>query len=193
MTIVAVILAGGEGSRIGGEKPLRVLGGVKLIDRAIEQARSFASVTAVALRHNGQIGKGNFQIIRDESEVEGPLAGLVSALRFASEAGVNAVLILPADMPFLPADLAERLVEALPEHGAAIASSGGHEHPVCGLWSIESLGFVADYLSSGKRSLKGFANAVGYSAVDWPVEPFDPFFNINTLGDLAEAERLLRS
>lgn len=178
---------------MGGDKPSRALGGVKLIDRAIEQARSFASVTAVAVRHDGQVGNGDFRIIRDEPEIEGPLAGLVSALRFACEAGVDAVLTLPADMPFLPTDLVERLVEALPEDGAAIASSGGHEHPVCALWSIESLGFVADYLSSGKRSLKGFANAVGYSAVDWPVEPLDPFFNINTLGDLAEAERLLRS
>lgn len=193
MRIVTVILAGGEGSRMGGDKPLRVLGGVKLIDRAIEQARSFASVTAVALRHNEQVGKGDFRIIRDEPEIEGPLAGLVSALRFASEADVDAVLTLPADMPFLPADLAKRLVEALPENGAAIASSGGHEHPVCGLWSIEAIKCISNYLSSGRRSLKGFANAVGYSAVDWPVEPFDPFFNLNTLGDLAEAERLLRS
>ena len=193
MRIVAVILAGGEGTRIGGEKPLRLLGGVRLIDRAIKQARSFAGVAAVAVRDARQVGKGDFPIIHDEPEIEGPLAGLVSALRFARGADVDAVLTLPADMPLLPANLLERLIKALPGNGAAIASSGGHEHPVCGLWSIEAFDLVPDYLSSGRRSLKGFASAVNYSVVDWPAQPFDPFFNINTLEDLNEAERLLRS
>ena len=190
---MAVILAGGEGSRIGGNKPLKLLGGVKLIGRAIEQARLFASVVAVAVRDESQIGEGDIRIVRDEPVIEGPLAGLVSALRFAHNEGAGALLTLPADMPFLPRDLAERLARALPGKRAAIASSGGLEHPVCGLWSIDAIELVPDYLSSGRRSLKGFANAVGHSVVDWPVEPFDPFFNINTLDDLAEAERLLKS
>ena len=191
--MVAVILAGGEGSRIGGDKPLRLLGGAKLIDRAIEQARSFAGVVAVAVRDDAQIGEGDIRIVRDEPGIGGPIAGLVSALHFAHDEDADSLLTIPADTPFLPSDLADRLAAVLPGKLAAIASSGGHEHPVCGLWSTDAIEYLPDYLSSGRRSLKGFASAVGYSVVDWPVEPSDPFFNINTLDDLAEAERLLRS
>jgi molybdopterin-guanine dinucleotide biosynthesis protein A len=41
--------------------------------------------------------------------------------------------------------------------------------------------------------LKGFAEAVGYAAVEWPTYPVDPFFNINSQRDLAQAERLLNT
>ena len=55
-----------------------------------------------------------------------------------------------------------------------------------------ALDFVAEYLASGRRSLRGLAETVGYVAVDWPADPEDPFFNINTSADLAEAERRIQ-
>jgi len=72
-----------------------------------------------------------------------------------------------------------------------MADSGGALHPVCALWSISALDWLPDYVATGRRSLRGFAEAVGMRAVDWPVEHFDPFFNINSPADLATAEQLL--
>jgi molybdopterin-guanine dinucleotide biosynthesis protein A len=94
-------------------------------------------------------------------------------------------------MPLTPSDLADRLAEALGSQGAALAASGGRLHPVCGLWRVEALGALPAYAATGRRSLKGFAAEVGFTAVDWPVEPLDPFFNVNTPEDLARAEALL--
>jgi molybdopterin-guanine dinucleotide biosynthesis protein A len=51
---------------------------------------------------------------------------------------------------------------------------------------------VESYLSDGQRSLKGFASLIGRREVEWPAEPFDPFFNVNTAEQLAEAERRAR-
>jgi molybdopterin-guanine dinucleotide biosynthesis protein A len=191
--IAVVILAGGEGSRIGGDKPLRLLGGRRLIDRAKELARQWSEVLAVSVRDAGQVGGTDPACIADEPGIDGPLGGLVAALRFVKISGCEAVLTIPADMPFLPGDLKKRLSEALGDAGAALASSGGHLHPVCGLWSARALDSVPHYLASGRRSLKGFAETVGYSSVEWPSEPSDPFFNINSAKDLAAAERLLRA
>jgi len=189
--VAAVILAGGRGTRMGGEKPLRLLDGVSLLDRAIDQAKAFSETVAVAVRSKAQIGDAGTQILCDDPAIEGPLAGLVAALRFARDRGADAALTLAADMPFLPADLTDRLVAALPGSRAAIASSSGHLHPVCGLWVTEALDFVPQYLVTGRRSLKGLAETVGYVAVEWAADPVDPFFNINTSQDLAAAERLL--
>jgi len=121
--IASVILAGGEGSRIGGDKPMRLLGGTTLLDRAIDYASGLSDKVAVAVRDQ-QVGDAGVAVIRDNPTIEGPLAGLVAALRFASDEDADAVLTLPADMPFLPPDLADRLAEELANNRAAIATSG---------------------------------------------------------------------
>lgn len=190
--IAATVLAGGEGRRIGGDKPLRTLGGMRLIDRALIEARQWSSTVAVCVRHPDQVPSVAEPIIRDDPAVEGPLGGLVSALRFAAEHGCELLLTLPADMPLLPQDLAARLSASLTaDTAAAVASSGGHLHPVCALWRTAARKRIESYIATGKRSLRGFAECVGFVGVDWPVEPFDPFFNINTIEDLATAKRLL--
>jgi molybdopterin-guanine dinucleotide biosynthesis protein A len=189
--VAVVILAGGEGKRIGGNKPLRLLGGKSLLERVMRYASGISKCCAVAVRDETQIGNIEIPVVRDDPEIEGPLGGLVAALRFARDEGRGAVLTIPADMPFLPTDLADRLVDSIGQSRAVIACSGGHQHPVCGLWRTEALDAFPEYLASGRRSLRGFAGVVGYVAIDWPVDPLDPFFNINSEQDLAEAERLL--
>lgn len=192
MKIAAVILAGGQGSRIGGGKPLRTLGRLTLLERALRQARQWSGDVVVAVRDEGQLGETDLPMVLDEPEIEGPLGGLAAGLGFARDAGAGALLSLPADMPFLPEDLAPRLEQAIGGRLAALASSGGHLHPVCGLWRIGALDRLPGYLASGKRSLKGFAEALGFAAVEWPAGPPDPFLNINSAEDLASAERLVR-
>ncbi|HET9460223.1 MAG TPA: molybdenum cofactor guanylyltransferase [Sphingomicrobium sp.] len=192
MKIAAVILAGGEGRRIGGGKPLRRLGGTSLLERAVRQARQWSDAVSVAVRDEGQLGATDLRTVLDEPEIAGPLGGLAAGLAFARDTGRDALLSLPADMPFLPEDFSPRLEQAIGGGLAALASSGGHLHPVCGLWRIGALDRLPGYLGSGKRSLKGFAEFVGFTTVDWPAGPPDPFLNINSAEDLASAERLVR-
>ena len=192
MKIAVVILAGGKGSRIGGQKPLRLLGGKRLIDRAQAQAEQWSKIVAVAVRSIGQVERSALPCIRDVDEIEGPLAGLAAALRFAGDSGCEAVLTIPADMPFLPADLRDRLLARIGSAAAAVARSGGRLHPVCGLWKVSASEALPSYLKSGRLSLKDFAAAVGFEVADWSDETVDSFFNINSAEDLAHAERLLR-
>jgi molybdopterin-guanine dinucleotide biosynthesis protein A len=191
VTPAVVILAGGDGTRIGGAKPLRQLGGKRLIDRAIESARLWSDVLGVAVRDPAQAGEIDVPRIIDDPSIEGPLGGLSAALGFAQDLGCDYLLTIAADMPFLPAGLGSRLWAEIGDSRAAIAASGGELHPVCGLWSVTVLDALPRYLGTGRRSLKGFAEAVGLRAVEWPIELFDPFFNINSPADLATAERLL--
>lgn len=191
MKIATVILAGGAGSRIGGAKPLRTLGGLTLIDRAAARARGWSGQVVAAVRDPSQLGSSDIEHFRDEPSIEGPLAGLAAALRFALHEGFEGVLVIPADMPFLPNDLRDRLERTIGAHVAAIASSAGRLHPVCGLWRIQAVDRLASYLETGKRSLIGFAEAVDYAVAEWPAMPADPFFNINSAEDLVAAEQRL--
>ena len=193
MGLAVVILAGGEGLRIGGGKPLRRLGGRRLIDHALDLAGRLSPHVAVSVRAGARLPDVAAAQIEDEQADWGPLAGLDVALRHARALEQDRLLTLPCDSPFLPADLLVRLDAALSASlGASIASSGGRLHPVCALWHAEAHGLLADYVATGRRSLLGFAERPGFAAVEWPVGPVDPFFNINTQQDLARAEELMR-
>lgn len=179
-----VILAGGEGRRIGGAKPLRRLGGRTLLARAVERARGWSDSVTVAARTTAQVGDPGVPVLIDRPGLEGPLGGLASALCLERET----VLTIPCDAPFLPDDMPERLAAALAGHAAALAASSGRVHPVCGLWRTDALAQLREYAASGRRSLIGFAEAIGYATVEWSE---DAFFNVNSDQDLAEAEARL--
>lgn len=179
--LAVLILAGGGGLRIGGGKPMRLLGGRPLLDHAIEKARLWSDRVAIAVREPGQVKAAGCEVLVDPPGVSGPLAGLTSASRLEREL----VLTVPCDMPFLPTDLPSRLREALRDRDAALAASEGRVHPVCGLWRAERLPELTAYLANGRQSVIGFAEIVGYAAVEWDARDL---VNINTPGDLAAAE-----
>ena len=189
--LAVAVLAGGDGIRIGGAKPLIRLGGKTLIMRALDHARRWSNLVVVVIRSSDQLGEHDWPWIADAAGIEGPLAGLAAALEWACRMGADALVTIPCDMPFLPDDLATRLQDEAGEHDAAVASSGGELHPVCSLWRNAAIYEFPRYCASGRRSLRGFAEQLGFAEVVWPAEPSDPFFNVNSPDDLAAAEALL--
>jgi molybdopterin-guanine dinucleotide biosynthesis protein A len=107
--ILAVVLAGGEGRRMGGEKPRRRFGPVSLVAHAVSVARRWSPEVAVAVRSADQAaGEVDAPLILDDPAIEGPLAGLAAALAHAAQADAPLLLTLPCDAPRLPADLLAR-------------------------------------------------------------------------------------
>ena len=191
MNCAVVILAGGEGRRIGGDKPRRLLAGRTLIDRTLERARSWSPVVAIAVRKNVPTAPPAIPILVD-GPLEGPMAGLASALHFGRVQAVDAVLTIPCDTPMLPADLLDRLWPALVGYRAAVPTSAGRPHPTCALWRTDACDELPRYVTFGRSSLMGFASVVGHVRIDWSAEPYDPFFNVNDVEDLKAAEALVR-
>ena len=192
-----VILAGGEGRRIGGDKALRLFAGRTLLDHALDRARAWSRHVAVAVRDPAQTGGaggvGGAAILVDQGGA-GPLEGLRSALEYAEALGLAGVLVVACDIPLAPEDLMGRLVAALgPDTLAAVACSGGRLHPTAGLWRAAALAMLDVHLAAGGASLNGFAERGGAVHVDWPVLPYDPFLNVNDAAELAAAEALFKS
>ena len=129
------------------------------------------------------------------ADFPGPLAGILAALDWAAanRPGVKFVLSAAADCPFLPRDLVARLRGALDAEDAelAVAASAGQSHPVIGLWDVglrEELRHAL--VVEDIRKIDRWTARYRLATVTWPVEPLDPFFNANTMDDIAEAERL---
>lgn len=192
--ILAVILAGGLARRMGGgDKPLALLAGRPLIAHVIE--RIGPQVAALAINANGDparfAGFGLPVIADGVADHPGPLAGVLAGLEWARvhRPDVAAVLSVPGDAPFLPADLASRLAAAGP---LSLAASGGEIHPTAALWPVAlAPALRAALVSEGLRKVRLFTGRHGARTVEWPVAPVDPFFNANTPDDIAAAERIV--
>ena len=193
-----VVLAGGLARRMGGgDKPLREIGGRTILARVI--ARLEPQCECVVINANGdprRFASFGIPVIADGlQDYPGPLAGILAALDWAAANRPDAAWILstPGDCPFLPRDLVARLSRALIADNAelAIAASQGQSHPVIGLWSVALRDALRRALVvEGLRKVGQWTTRYRVATVTWPAEPLDPFFNANTVDDLAEAERL---
>jgi molybdenum cofactor guanylyltransferase len=106
---------------------------------------------------------------------------------------VSWILSATADCPFLPRDLVARLHHACAEQNTqlAVAASGGQSHPVIGLWSVALREDLRHALVvENVRKIDRWTARYRLATETWPAEPLDPFFNANTMDDIAEAERL---
>ena len=193
--IAGLILAGGQGRRMGGDKALRLLGGKPLLGHAI--TRASPQVGPLAISANGSVRLADFglPILADGvPSFAGPLAGILAGLDWAAALGVALIASFPCDAPFFPLDLVARLAEARQREGAvlACATSAGRMHPVFGLWPTSLRAALRVALrDDGIRKVADWCARYRVATVDFPAAPFDPFFNINTPEDLAEAETLL--
>jgi molybdopterin-guanine dinucleotide biosynthesis protein A len=193
-----VVLAGGLARRMGGgDKPLLEIGGRTILARVI--ARLEPQCECLVINANGdpqRFATFGLPVVADGvMEYPGPLAGILAALDWAAASRPNAAFILsaPGDCPFLPRDLAARLGRALVAENAelAVATSQGRSHPVIGLWSVALRDALRQALVvEGVRKVHQWTARYRLATVAWPAEPLDPFFNANTLDDLAEAQRL---
>lgn len=205
-TLAGLVLAGGRSSRLGGgDKTLRVLRGKPILTRVLE--RLSPQLGEIAISANGdpaRFAPFALPILADDGPAgqAGPLAGLLAGLEWAgSHTSSTRLLTVAGDTPFLPRDLAIRLTDAVrgKSDTVAVAASGGRIHPVVAAWPLSVVQELQRHLrSSSNYRVTDFIERFDRVVVAFEPEaigahPVDPFFNINTPADLAEAEALLAS
>jgi molybdopterin-guanine dinucleotide biosynthesis protein A len=196
--VFGILLAGGLARRMGGgDKGLKVLGGETILSRII---RTVAPQCAgLVLNANGDIARLaslDFPIVPDDvPDYAGPLAGILAGLDWIADHRPECALTIsiPTDTPFLPGNLVARLKEARTKAEAdiAIATSGGSTHPVVALWPVAIRQDLRHALVDEHIHKMGFfIDRHRVAHADWPMEPYDPFFNANEPQDIAEAEKI---
>ena len=194
--VLGVLLAGGLAQRMGGgDKPLKLIGGISILDRVI--GRMVMQCDRLALNANGDAARFAFTslpVFADAiPDYAGPLAGILAGMDFAAAQGFTDILTVSADSPFLPRDLSLRLT--LERRGAqlklACAKSGGFTHPPIGMWDVELRHDLRSALLNGERKIDRWTKKHGVAEVDWPTLPYVPFFKPKTADDIAAAEAIL--
>ena len=195
--IAGAILAGGQSRRMGGgDKGLALLQGQPLIGHVAAALRP--QVVRLVLNANGDLGRFErfgLPVIADSLPgFPGPLAGVLAVLDYFRGEGVSHVMVVPCDAPRLPADLVARLAAARQAAGAAgaLAVSSGRRHPAVALWPVALAPALRTALvDEDQRRVDVLLTRHGFVEVEWPVEPFDPFVNVNTPEGLAALGQML--
>ena len=191
---LGVILAGGLARRMGGgDKPLRLVAGRPILAHVI--ARLVPQCAGLVINANGdptRFAVFDLPVIADDvAGSAGPLAGVLAGLDHAAGAGAEAIVTAAGDTPFIPHDLVARLAAARGGAAIAYAASGGRTHPVVALWPVALRATLrAALVEEGLRKVGLFLDRVGAVAVEWPIDPVDPFFNANSPDDLTAAEAM---
>ena len=191
MQIFGVILAGGQGQRMGGvDKALLPLAGKPLLAHVM--ARIAPQVAQLALSANGaaaRFASFGLPVLPDEDS-QGPLSGVLATLDWAADSGADAVVSVAVDTPFFPCDLVPQLWLA-GDGRAAVARCHGRTHPTFALWPVGLRDDLRAYLAAGEARLMGFARRQNAAEALFPDASPDPFYNINNREDLARAEAWL--
>jgi len=186
--IVGLILAGGEGRRMGGAKAMRLLAGAPLIEYV---AHAFGDVQAMAVVGDAEAaGALSAGLLHDPSDVaRGPLAGILAGLEWARDMGADWLAVAPCDAPMLPNDLVTRLHNAARNGVAACAQTPSGFEPLISIWRSDVAHMLRAALADGAHPpVHTFMRGLNAGCVTLSA---DEVMNINTPDDLQRAEALL--
>jgi len=184
--VSGIVLAGGQGRRMGGvDKGLQPLRGKPMVAWVIERlAPQVGEILVNANQNQDAYAKFGHRVVPDAiGGFAGPLAGLHAGLTAASH---RLAVTVPCDSPFLPLDLVARLGQALGDHDLAVAKTGDQPHPVFSLARRAVLDHLAQFLSAGGRKIDAWYATLKVVEVSFDDEA-DTFRNINTREELKDA------
>ena len=179
--ITAIILAGGQGKRMGGkDKGLVKFCNHSLIQSVIEKILpQVEHVMINANRNTAEYEAFGYPVIADAvTDFQGPLAGFMAAMNTVSS---NYIVCVPCDGPMLSDKLVQRLYSQLERENTdiAVAHDGNRMQPVYVLISTHLKTSLQEYLQSGERKIDRWYANHKISIVDFSDIP-ETFININT-------------
>lgn len=194
--IIGAIIAGGNATRMGGDnKALKQLGETPLIQHIATRLSEQVDTFIINANRDQDVLSKIAPCVADEQALgAGPLAGILQSLLYsiANHTAATHLLTVASDTPFFPENLVEALCAAHKSEHIIIARSGGFPQPVFGLWPIALADDLHQWLLAQKpNKVMAWVRSHPHVFVDFEIGAIDPFFNINTAENLAEAESLL--
>ena len=137
----------------------------------------------------------NISMIGDLKKDQGPLGGVLSAMKWVKENNKKYQWIstFPADTPFFKIKIFNNFLSKVNERESELFFMNSNEkrHNIFGLWSLDLIDQLEKDLENGLRKVEKWANNIGVVAINMSFEKKDPFFNINTKEDLEKAKKIL--
>ncbi|MBD1936943.1 molybdenum cofactor guanylyltransferase [Microcoleus sp. FACHB-68] len=191
----AIVLAGGQSSRMGRDKALIAPQGVPLLKQIYEIAVKCASpvyvVTPWPERYQ-DILPNSCRFIReeplpDETEPHGPLVGLAQGL---AQVQTQWVLVLACDLPRLRVEVLQSWIGLLGDVEddaiALLPRDAKGWQPLCGFYRHSCLPALQEFINQGGRSFQRWLSQ--HPVQEVPVSDRQMLFNCNTPTDLEQVK-----
>jgi len=196
-SITGIILAGGKSTRIGTNKPQLKIGKGHLIDRVLGTLSQFTSSILIVTAED-QIGPvksaaPSTRMVKDIYPGKGPLGGIYTGLMYAE---TSYSIVVGCDMPFLNSGLIKYLIDGASGFAAVAPKIGWMIQPLHAIYSKSCVPSIEALIRQDQLQIIKLFNQVNTRYItEKEIDQFDPghlsFLNINTEGDLLEAEALM--
>jgi molybdopterin-guanine dinucleotide biosynthesis protein A len=194
LRVIAAVLAGGRGTRLGGRKPETFLGGEPLIARALRAPELAGLETIVVAKAATELPQLRHEVVREPDGPGHPLCGALAALEHvrAGPARADAVLLLACDMPFLAPSLLMALASL---EGAALTRAGERAEPLPARVPLEAAAALRAALEL-RSPLRAALEQLSPRYIERGElarfgDPARMLFNVNDRADLTVAGELL--
>ena len=196
--ILGAVLAGGKSQRFGEDKSQVKLNGKLLIDYILSEI--IDEFNEILIVSNKQIKFKNYEnisLINDFKKDQGPLGGVLSAMKWAKEKNnkYEWISTFPVDTPFFKKEILQKFLSEINSEESKLffIKSNNTRHNIFGIWSIDLMKKLEDDLNEGQRKVEVWANSVGVKVINMEFINKDPFFNINTKEDLEKAKEKINN
>ena len=177
------VLCGGQSRRMGTDKAVVEVEGVAMVERVAEALESAGCRPVVLVGGDvALLERFGRPTVADEWPGEGPLGGVLTALRAVGSEGV---VVAACDLPSLDAATVRAVFEAgvVAESSIDVAvARTGRLEPALAWWSSGSLRPLTDVWNDGVRAIHEAIGRLSAVFVDVDVVPLH---NVNTVADLA--------
>ncbi len=191
--ITGLILAGGRGSRMGGvDKGLQTYHGMPLAMNALLRlGPQVGHLMINANRNLGAYEAFGAPLWPDAlPDFAGPLAGFLAGLE---QCETPYLVTVPCDSPQFPADLVQRLAQALEANDAEIAMAATLEdgvmrtQPVFCMMKSALMESLVRFTGAGERKIDRWTAL--HRCVEVPFDDAQAFANANTLAELQQLQQ----
>ena len=189
-----VVLAGGEGRRLGTPKAWIEIEGAPLLTRVLDRLAPLAPDRLVVARPDQPLPPGTYRRVDDALPGAGPLAGLAAGLAALDDAA--RVAVSACDYPFTDPTLFRALAAIEPEADVVVPREVGHLHPLQAVWRVSAGAVCAALLHAGERRVRPALERLRIRVVEGAaltgVDAGRALLNVNVPDDLARARSLVR-
>jgi molybdopterin-guanine dinucleotide biosynthesis protein A len=194
--VLGAVLAGGLSTRFGSPKALAMIGGQTVLRRVADAVGEVAGSVVVVANDPSLADGSGLRVVPDAVAGEGPLGGILTALRTAEAEGMRGALSVACDLPFVSAPLLRLLLDD-PDRQVVVPESTGRRgfEPLCAYYPVAALPGVETALREGERAPHRLLERVPHRRIPLDAvraigDPEVLFLNLNTREDLARAQRI---
>lgn len=188
--ITVIILAGGQGKRLGNRnKGLLELNSTQLIELCISKLQKFHNKILISANSDVKSYETyQLPIVKDQYDsFQGPLSGILSCRPYVS---TPLTLVVPVDSPRFPSDYSSKMLASYQEQtDICVAFDGIRQQNLFLLFKTALFNDMEDYFNQGQRSVRHWLQRHKCTIVDFS-DSENCFFNINTPEDLKMAKKL---